>query len=198
MTKHLPEDVRRNQILDAARKCFIEKGYFPTRMEDVAKEAQLSKGGIYFHFEGKQQVFEALVQKEYDDSVTFLTQLSKEIGSYRELFEKLGSYYLDFFRHRPDYPRFFLVMAEMAGRDESVRGMLVGIQKQYTQLLAQILQNGIDTGALKPMDPEAMATLLKGILNAIEAYSAIGVDIEMDRLMSAGMTLITGGLLRSP
>ena len=197
MTKHLPEDVRRNQILDAARKCFIEKGYFPTRMEDVAKEAQLSKGGIYFHFEGKQQVFEALVQKEYDDSVTFLTQLSKEIGSYRELFEKLGSYYLDFFRQRPDYPRFFLVMAEMAGRDESVRGMLVGIQKQYTQLLAQILQNGIDTGALKPMDPEAMATLLKGILNAIEAYSAIGVDIEMDRLLSAGMMLITGGLLRN-
>ena len=197
MTKHLPEDVRRNQILDAARKCFIEKGYFPTRMEDIAKEAQLSKGGIYFHFEGKQQVFEALVQKEYDDTVTFLTQLSKEIGSYRELFEKLASHYLEFFRQRPDYPRFFLVMAEMAGRDASVRGMLVGIQKQYTQLLAQILQNGIDTGALKPVDPEAMATLLKGILNAIEAYSAIGVDIEMDRLLSAGMMLITGGLLRN-
>lgn len=197
MTKHLPEDMRRNQILDAARKCFIEKGYFPTRMEDIAKEARLSKGGIYFHFEGKQQVFEALVQKEYDDTVTFLTQLAQQIGSYQELFEKLASHYLEFFRARPDYPRFFMVMAEMAGRDNSVRDMLASIQKQYTKLLGQILQNGIDAGALKPVDTEAMATLLKGLLNAIEAYSALGVGMEIDRLMSAGMTLITGGLLKN-
>ncbi len=174
MTKHLPEDVRRGQILDAARKCFVEKGYFPTRVEDIARTAKLSKGGIYFHFEGKRQIFEALVQQEYENSVTFLTEMSQKVGSYAELFEKFARYYLDFFKERPDFPRFFMVMGEMAGRDESVREMLAALQREYTRVIAGIIQKGIDSGDLKPVDPEATATLLKGIIDAIEGYFAIG------------------------
>ena len=196
MTKHLPEEVRRNQILDAARKCFIEKGYFPTRMEDVAKAANLSKGGIYFHFEGKRQIFEALVRQEYEESAKFLREMSVQPQSYREMFENLARHYLDFFASRPDYPRFFMVMGEMAGRDESVREMLAGLQKEYTGVIARIIQDGIDAGALKPVDPEAAATLLKGIIDAMEGYFAIGVDMEVERIMATGMEMVMNGLLR--
>ena len=87
MTKHLPEEVRREQILDAARKCFVEKGYFPTRMEDIAKSAGLSKGGIYFHFEGKRQIFDALVRQEYEESKALMQKMAGASVSYREMFE---------------------------------------------------------------------------------------------------------------
>jgi AcrR family transcriptional regulator len=196
MTKHLPEEVRRVQILDAARKCFIEKGYFPTRMDDVARTAGLSKGGIYFHFESKRQIFEALVRQEYVESAKFLREMSVEPQSYREMFANLARHYLEFFSIRPDYPRFFMVMGEMAGRDESVREMLALLQKEYTDVIARIIQQGIDAGALKPVDPEVTATLLKGIIDAIEGYFAIGVDINVERIMSTGMEIIMSGLLR--
>jgi len=196
MTKHLPEEVRRNQILDAARKCFIEKGYFPTRMEDVAKVSGLSKGGIYFHFEGKRQIFEALVRQEYEDSAKFLRGMSVKPVSYQEMFASLARHYLDFFSSRPDYPRFFMVMGEMAGRDESVREMLAALQEEYTQVVSRIIQQGIDAGALKPVDPEAAATLLKGIIDAMEGYFAIGVDMEVERIMATGMEMIMNGLLQ--
>lgn len=195
MTKHLPEEVRREQILDAARKCFIEKGYFPTRMEDIARTAGLSKGGIYFHFEGKRQIFEALVRQEYEHSRDRLQQVSQDPGSYRDMFETLARYYLDHFRERPDYPRFFMVMGEMAGRDESVRDMLAALQKEYTRVVAGIVKAGIDSGALKPVDPEATATLLKGIIDAMEGYMAIGVDMETDRILAVGMEIVMNGLL---
>ncbi len=196
MTKHLPEEVRRGQILDAARKCFVEKGYFPTRMDDVARTAGLSKGGIYFHFDGKRQIFEALVRQEYEESAKFLREMSVEPQSYREMFANLARHYLEFFSIRPDYPRFFMVMGEMAGRDESVREMLALLQKEYTDVIARIIQQGIDAGALKPIDPEVTATLLKGIIDAIEGYFAIGVDIDVERIMATGMEIVMSGLLR--
>jgi AcrR family transcriptional regulator len=196
MTKHLPEEIRRTQILDAARKCFVEKGYFPTRVDDIAKEAKLSKGGIYFHFEGKRQIFEALVKQEYKNSEAFLNEMSAKTGSYEEMFENLARYYLDFFKDRPDYPRFFMVMGEMAGRDESVRNMLAALQREYTKVISRIIQAGIDSGALKPVDPEATAMLLKGIIDAIEGYIAIGVDMELERVLATGMEVIMNGLLK--
>jgi AcrR family transcriptional regulator len=196
MTKHMPEDVRRGQILDAARRCFIEKGYFPTRMEDIAKAAGLSKGGIYFHFESKPQIFEALVRQEYEESSSILKKVSQEAGSYQEVFEKLARHFLEYFRSRPDFPRFFMVMGEMAGRDESVRGMLASLQQEYTRVIAQLIRAGIDSGALKPVDPEVTATLLKGIIDALEGYFAIGVNIEIERVMATGMEIVMNGLLR--
>ncbi len=195
MTKHLPEEVRRSQILDAARKCFVEKGYFPTRMEDIARVAGLSKGGIYFHFEGKRQIFDTLVRQEYEMSRDLLQKMAAAPVSYREMFEGLACHYLDHFSKRPDYPRFFMVMGEMAGRDKSVRDMLASLQQEYTRVIAEIITKGIESGALKPVDPEATATLLKGIIDALEGYFAIGVEMEVERIMATGMEIVMNGLL---
>lgn len=196
MTKHLPEDVRRAQILQAARKCFIEKGYFPTRMEDIARAAGMSKGGIYFHYEGKRQIFEALARQLYEDFTATLKEVGGEPGDYREMFERVARHYLDYFRSYPDYPRFFMVMGEMAGRDDSVRRMLASLQNDYIQVIARIIRAGIDAGALKPVDPEAAAMLLKGIIDAMEGYMAIGVDLEIERIMATGMEMVMNGLMR--
>lgn len=195
MTKHLPEEQRRGQILTAARKCFINKGYFPTRMDDIAKMAGLSKGGLYFHFKSKHQVFEALVRCEYEESTAFLQKMSEQPRSYRDLFEIIARHYLEHFSSRPDSPRFFIVMGEMAGRDKPIRDMLATIQNDYTKFVSRIIQNGIDSGALKPVDPEITAFMLKGIIDAMEANFAIGIEMDVERIMTTGMEIIMNGLL---
>ncbi len=196
MTKPLPEKKRRGQILKAARKCFIKKGYFLTRMDDIAKAAGLSKGGLYFHFKGKHQIFEALVRREYEESTTFLKKMSKQPGSYRDLFEMIARHYLEHFSTRPDSTRFFMVMGEMAGRDKPIRDMLANIQNDYTEVVAQIIQAGIDAGALKPVDPVITAILLKGIIDAMEANFAIGIEMNVENIMTSGMEIIMNGLLK--
>jgi AcrR family transcriptional regulator len=59
----LPPQVRANQILDAARDEFSERGFAATRMEDIARRCGLSKGGLYAHFYSKEGVFEALLNR---------------------------------------------------------------------------------------------------------------------------------------
>ena len=90
MTKHQPEEIRRQQILDAARRFFVNKGFAETTMEDIAKAAGLSKGGIYHYFQGKKQVFEALVRQEYEESTAFLKDISEKGGMGFYVFETVS------------------------------------------------------------------------------------------------------------
>ncbi|OZI43585.1 TetR family transcriptional regulator [Bordetella genomosp. 5] len=61
--RRLPPALRIHQILDAALVQFAEGGYAETRMDDIARRAGLSKGGLYAHFRSKERVFEALLER---------------------------------------------------------------------------------------------------------------------------------------
>ena len=54
---------RRDQIVDAALRCFSVKGFQRTSMADIIAESGLSAGAIYGHFAGKQQLALAVAQR---------------------------------------------------------------------------------------------------------------------------------------
>ena len=58
-------DERLQQILDAAAAVIIRVGYDKTTMNDIAKEAGASRGTVYLYFQGKEELFEALLYREY-------------------------------------------------------------------------------------------------------------------------------------
>lgn len=55
---------RETRILDAALKLIVQYGYDKTSMNDIAQEANVSKGAIYLHFPGKDALFEKLLWRE--------------------------------------------------------------------------------------------------------------------------------------
>jgi AcrR family transcriptional regulator len=55
-------NARRQQILDAARTCFITKGLHNTSMQDLIKEADLSIGAIYRYFKSKNEIVSAIAE----------------------------------------------------------------------------------------------------------------------------------------
>lgn len=61
--RRLPPEIRIGQVLDAALQVFGERGYAAARIDDIAKYAGLSKGGVYAHFESKEAIFEALLRR---------------------------------------------------------------------------------------------------------------------------------------
>jgi TetR/AcrR family transcriptional regulator, transcriptional repressor of aconitase len=52
-------DIRRQQIIDAAYRCFARKGFHQTTMREIYAEAGLSPGAIYHYFESKDDIIEA-------------------------------------------------------------------------------------------------------------------------------------------
>lgn len=61
----LPPDVRSQQLLDAALIEFSRNGFAGTRIEDIAHRAGLSKSGVYAHYSGKEEIFEALLDRVF-------------------------------------------------------------------------------------------------------------------------------------
>ena len=64
----------RFELLHVAVKVFNEKGYSSARLEDIAKEAGVTRGAIYHHFGGKAEIFKALVKANKDQTRDFMTK----------------------------------------------------------------------------------------------------------------------------
>ncbi|MFJ3307177.1 TetR/AcrR family transcriptional regulator [Streptomyces sp. NPDC086549] len=60
-------DARREQILDAARRCFLRDGFHSTSMQDLFTEARLSAGAVYRHFTSKDEMILAIAEENMRD-----------------------------------------------------------------------------------------------------------------------------------
>lgn len=67
---------KRAAILDAAQACFLEHGFASTSMDMVAATAGVSKATIYAHFQSKDELFGAIIQRRCDDQAEGLGALS--------------------------------------------------------------------------------------------------------------------------
>lgn len=55
--------IRKKEILDAAKKVFLQKGFADTVMEDIISETSLSRGGVYYHYKNKVEILHDLMRE---------------------------------------------------------------------------------------------------------------------------------------
>jgi len=186
---------RRAQILLAARAIFIEQGYLAARVEDVARRANLSKGAVYFYFESKRAIFDALVDEEHAVTISFLEEAERDTRPAQVKLVELGTRYLDYFAGLKTPPRFFLLMSEMAIRDEDIRRRVNAIHQRFVDRIAEVIRQGVDEGVFAPFDPLAVAQMMKALIDGLAGQSAVGVRPDVERLSSDGLRLLLMGLL---
>ena len=65
-SKRTHEDalLTKQRILDAANKIFIAKGFEKASLSDIAREAQVTRGAIYWHFENKSDICDELLEAQ--------------------------------------------------------------------------------------------------------------------------------------
>ncbi len=198
MTKHLSEAERRSQILRAARAVFIEKGYLVARVEDVAKRAGLSKGAVYFYYASKRDLFMALVQEEHENTYSFLEKADSDHRPAAVKLLDLGQQYLDYFAGLKSPPRFFLMMCEQGIRDDEIREECQAVHQRFVDAATRILAQGMAEGAFREANPQAVAQILKAIIDGMAGQSAIGVRPDKDLLMQDGLQMILYGIVAQP
>ena len=195
MTKHLSEAERRAQILRSARSVFIEKGFLAARVEDVAKRARLSKGAVYFYYSSKRDLFLALVSEEHENTYSFLENAEGDPRPAAVKLLDLGQRYLDYFAGLKSPPRFFLMMCEQGIRDEEIREEVQAVHQRFVDAATRMLAQGMAEGAFRPADPQAVAMMLKAMIDGMAGQSAIGIRPDRERLMNDGIQMILRGIL---
>lgn len=71
-------EMRRDQILDAARVCFTRKGFHQASMQDVIRESGLSAGAIYRYFKSKDDIIAALAARTSGSLNLLLEQITAQ------------------------------------------------------------------------------------------------------------------------
>ena len=87
---------RRNEIIDACEALYQTKGFREVTIKDISQETSFSRPSIYNYFETKEEIFLALLTREYDGWTQKLQQVSRQKGPWeRERFAQALAHTLD-------------------------------------------------------------------------------------------------------
>ncbi len=167
----------REKILATATRLFSAQGYANTSLSQVAKDAQVSKALIFWHFENKEKLFRTALQRTLEpyfiNVVDDLEGLS-EIDQIKRLIDE----YYKFVSKNIYSVKFFL---SLILRDEKHPDDLVGhmseLQRVYRNLLADILDSGRQKGIFRPsIEPSLDAGLIMTALHGILVQGFMGAE----------------------
>jgi AcrR family transcriptional regulator len=196
--------VRPQQILDAAFRLFGSRGLHGATLEQVAREAGISKGTIYLYFPDKASLFTAMMQARVngimpaDTNVRFqrdATAQSRLLRVGRRLYRffctpAFLALYRTIIGEAPQFPE----AAALLYRD----GILPANRR-----LAAVFQAGIDRGEFREVDPLVAARAFVGMLQVFAvSQQLLGgqriLPIAANRVVSTVMDLLFHGLLAPP
>ncbi|MBI3132188.1 MAG: TetR/AcrR family transcriptional regulator [Acidobacteria bacterium] len=171
--------VEPDQILDAAERVFAARGLQAASVRAIAAEAACDASLIYYHFDSKETLFLALLDRLLPALHQELARLSAEVE--RPVVERLWETLRLYHRH----------MGHRAGLRAIIKGELVrgaeGLQREIggrlvrnAEQVANILRQGIEEGAIRPeLEPRLGAFfLLKTFIETLDLVPRLGVFLN--------------------
>lgn len=199
-TKNLDRELsaeKAGAILEGAMHEFLTHGYAATSMDKVAVAAGVSKATVYSHFQDKEGLFTALVQRlvqEKFPSIFSLQDSQSLQGEPSTVLRCLATNMLDTAMSDPQLLAFMrLVIGESGHFPELARAYVRNIAQPGIGILSQYLASRSE---LKLPDPEATVRVIVGTLVYFVILQEMlhGKEIlpmERDRLVDSLIYLIT-------
>lgn len=194
-TKDKLEKERKKQILDAAEHVFSERGFDKARMDDIVEASGLSKGALYWYYKSKDAIIRALLDRVFISEMADAEELVDMLGSASERLKLfVESAVREYKRFEKLLPLAYEFIA-LAYRSKAVRDTLTGYFDHYTELVAEVIQQGVESGEFKPCDPQAVATALIGMYEGMALIWFLDPQkIDWDRMSEDPLNLFLEGL----
>jgi AcrR family transcriptional regulator len=158
----------REEILSSAEKVFAAKGFFPTTMSDIAREAEFGTGTLYKYFKSKEELYFTLIdQKTEEINHLVKAELSQETSAIERIKRVLGLQF-EFIERNRDFFRIYISERnrfEWTLKDDLGKGIHEKMVS-YINILAEVMNQGIKGREFKSMDPMDLAHALVGIVNS--------------------------------
>jgi AcrR family transcriptional regulator len=186
---------RREQIVEAATRCFLRNGFHQTSMQDVIKEAGLSVGAFYRYFSSKAELIRAIAEAKVGSILATLDhQLEQDplpplravLG---ELLARVDANLTD------DGPaRIAVQVWGQAAHDADFAELVGGIYERVRGVVITLAARARDAGQLAPdADPEAVGTVIVGLIQGYVIQRVL-MGRRVDRAMYlAGIEALIGG-----
>jgi AcrR family transcriptional regulator len=185
---------RRRQILEAALRVFLDRGYHAANVSDVAAEAGVSQGTIYWYFSSKEDLFNAAVLAAFEDFGAGTLTAIQECETAEEQLWALEQSMVQFLEMAEGLLMLFIgFWASSSNREEA--GRLWGeLLREYRDVLVRIVQKGIDSGEFQPVDAGALVWAVLAVYDGLAAYAVLMPDLDWRRTSRAFLETLIRGL----
>jgi TetR/AcrR family fatty acid metabolism transcriptional regulator len=186
---------RKPQILQAALRVFARKGFHASHMDEIAAEAGLSVGILYWYYKGKEELTLALLDLFFTSDVQAVQQLLDAPGTCRA---RVWDYFAANLHEERRMLSLTLELRSQAARNPRLQIRLQAYYGQYHAFLVAMFQQGMARGELRPIDPQAAAVavlaLYDGLLQNLPQMLASPADPEtLDGLIQQAFNLLSHG-----
>ncbi len=158
----------REEILSAAGKVFAAKGFFPTTMSDIARQAEFGTGTLYKYFKSKEELYFTLIDEKVEEINRLVkTELSQR-NSAVERIKKVLRLQFEFIERNRDFFRIYI--SERSRFEWTVKDDLGKALHEkmvsYIDNLSEVIRQGIKKGEFRSMNSRDLAHAFVGIVNS--------------------------------
>jgi AcrR family transcriptional regulator len=176
----------RQQILHAALRHFADNGYAGTSVQEIVKDAKVSKPALYYYFKDKAGLFEALVDHAHDERYRLMQEGIRRGRTVAQKLEEIISLLFDFSVQNQELVRLAFATAFTSSEAQPCRSRCREKGMRNFELIKKLLQDGQTSGELKrEFDLEELAMGIYGQLNTYVMVSLFIPDRVLDRRTAA-------------
>jgi len=167
----------RGRILDAAATAFRRDGYAAVTLNDIAAEADLKAGSLYYHFDSKEEIVEEVLEIGVDGVATATREAVRALGAGATPIARLRAAiaaHLRFVLSESDYAVANIRILSQVPAD--IRDRHLKRQRRYGAFWRELFEAAADAGELRTqLDLSVVRMLTLGALNwSVEWYDGGG------------------------
>ena len=181
----------RQHIIQQAATLFNQHGFIGSSISDVMQCTGLQKGGIYRHFESKEQLALAAFDYAQQQSTNRLLEaVAAETDALQKLLAFINAFHA--LTLHPPVPGGCPILNTIVDSDDgdpALRERVVAVVTEWEQLIARIVVDGVAQGSIRrDIDPQVAATLIiatleGGILLARAHQSGVYLQHTVDHML---------------
>lgn len=159
---------RRQQLLDAARTLFAERGYHETTVDDITRAADVAKGTFYLYFSEKREIYVEVIRSFLDVIKGFVDLVTEQTPSPSDYFDRVrrGAVgLLEMLQQNRQLAR--LAYRESLGVDEQLTALMQSFYREIADLEVKNLELAMQLGVVRPCHPLVVAYMHIGLTERV-------------------------------
>ena len=204
--KEREKERRREEILDAAQRVFVEKGLTTATVDDIAIAAELSKGTLYLYFESKEDIYIALMMRGLRLLYSMFNNIISVETSVVKILHRMEEAYTVFFNTQRNYFRMldsaFRPNVHKEVSEEMRRTYTTESQKNWEQII-DLFNRGVREKKIRnDINPVDMAIIIWSnattLMTRIDREGEIWQkerNIDLTKTLEASFHLLTDAIL---
>jgi AcrR family transcriptional regulator len=197
MTREQSKANTRERLLAAARSAFASSGFHGASVEDIASRAGFSTGALYSNFDGKEDLFLVLMEREIDEHSREIAKAVAERSSVAERATGGADRWMTMIEREPELLLLFMEFWAYGVRDAGVRPKVAARFAQVRRLLTKLIEDGVREFDLQLALPaEQLAVAVDALADGIARQKLADPSAVPDDLMGRVLALLFAAATR--